>query len=153
MTPELIDDYERGPARLRVAVAGLTADEVRARPGPGLWSILEVVVHLADSDALDWHALARPRHTVVFYMAVSQLETIVAGLIGAGAPADRPAAIIERATLPEQRVRRAALADIARLARAEGIMAPALLVVGEVAAGPEHKEAIGALAAALRGVA
>jgi uroporphyrin-III C-methyltransferase/precorrin-2 dehydrogenase/sirohydrochlorin ferrochelatase len=110
--------------------------------------------HLADNDALDWQALARPRHTVVFYMAVSQLETIVAGLLAAGAPADRPAALIERATLPEQRIRRAPLSEIANLARAERIIAPALLVVGEVAAESHHpEEALCALAGALRGVA
>lgn len=52
MTPEAIDQYERAPAKVRAAVAGLTREELTARPGPGAWSILEVVVHLADSDAI-----------------------------------------------------------------------------------------------------
>ena len=52
MTPEVIDQYERGPAKVRAAVAGLTRDELTARPGPGAWSILENVIHLADSDAI-----------------------------------------------------------------------------------------------------
>ena len=52
MTPDLIDQYECGPAKVRAAVAGLTRDELTARPGPGEWSILEVVIHLADSDAI-----------------------------------------------------------------------------------------------------
>jgi hypothetical protein len=48
----LIDAYEAGAAKLRAAVAGLTRDDLTARPGPGDWSIQEVVVHLADSDAI-----------------------------------------------------------------------------------------------------
>lgn len=51
MDRSLIDTYEAGPAKVRAAVAGLTREEITARPGPGAWSILEVVVHLADADA------------------------------------------------------------------------------------------------------
>lgn len=59
MTPDLIDQYERGPAKVRAAVAGLTRDELTARPGPGQWSILEVVVHLSDSDAISIDRMKR----------------------------------------------------------------------------------------------
>src|SRR5262249_34977650 len=38
--------------RLRQAVAGLSAEELKARPGPGKWSILELVLHLTDSDCI-----------------------------------------------------------------------------------------------------
>jgi len=108
--------------------------------------------HFADDDLLDWHALARPRHTVVFYMGVSQLESIVTRLIAAGAPAERPAALIERASLPGQRTLRAPLAEIAARARTEAIAAPALLIVGEVTAVVETC-ALDALAGALQGAA
>jgi uroporphyrin-III C-methyltransferase / precorrin-2 dehydrogenase / sirohydrochlorin ferrochelatase len=87
----------------------------------------------ADAD-LDWRALAAPGQTVVFYMGVTQLPRIVAQLREAGAAAELPAAIIERATLPGQRVLRARLADIALLARHEQVTAPALLIVGPVTA-------------------
>ena len=106
----------------------------------------------AEDDALDWLALARPRQTVVFYMAVAQLERIVARLREAGAPPDRPAALIERATLPEQRVLRTRLDDLARLARARDIAAPALLIIGEVASAAEAA-AIESVTNALKGVA
>jgi uroporphyrin-III C-methyltransferase / precorrin-2 dehydrogenase / sirohydrochlorin ferrochelatase len=106
----------------------------------------------AADDSLDWLALARPRQTVVFYMAVAQLERIVARLREAGAPPDRPAALIERASLPEQRVLRTRLADLPGLARARNVAAPALLIIGEVAAGAQA-EAIESLSATLRGVA
>ncbi|HJZ57938.1 MAG TPA: DinB family protein [Gemmataceae bacterium] len=59
MTPELIDAYEKAPAKVRAAVAGLTRDELTARPGPGEWSILEVVVHLTDSDAISIDRMKR----------------------------------------------------------------------------------------------
>lgn len=52
MDRAMIDAYVAGPAKVRAAVAGLTHEELTARPGPGKWSILEVVVHLADSDAI-----------------------------------------------------------------------------------------------------
>ena len=43
-----IDDYVSGPALLRQAVAGMTQEQLVARPIPGKWSTLEVICHLAD---------------------------------------------------------------------------------------------------------
>jgi hypothetical protein len=43
-----IDDYVSGPALLRTAVAGMTQEQLVARPIPGKWSTLEVICHLAD---------------------------------------------------------------------------------------------------------
>src|SRR3954451_7884220 len=59
MDRSLIDAYEAAPARLRAAIAGLTREELTARPGPGAWSILEVVVHLTDSDAISIDRMKR----------------------------------------------------------------------------------------------
>ncbi len=49
---ELITSYAAGPATLRAAVSDLTPEQARARPIAGQWSTLEVVCHLADSEAL-----------------------------------------------------------------------------------------------------
>jgi siroheme synthase len=65
---------------------------------------------------------------------VSPLPAIVERLRSAGARADHPVAVIERATLPEQRLLRGTLADIAALAQAQALEPPALLIVGAVAA-------------------
>jgi uncharacterized damage-inducible protein DinB len=46
----LIDDYLAGPARLRKAVAGMSREQLLARPVAGKWSTLEVVCHLVDFD-------------------------------------------------------------------------------------------------------
>jgi DinB superfamily len=48
----LLDDFLAGPTVLRKAVAGMTREQVRARPVAGKWSTLEVVCHLADFDPI-----------------------------------------------------------------------------------------------------
>src|SRR6202162_2414359 len=60
--------------------------------------------HASDSALPDWRFFANPRHTVVVYMGVAQLPGIIASLRAAGAAPGHPVAIIERATLPEQRI-------------------------------------------------
>ena len=44
---ELIDNYLAGPRNLRSAVAGLTRDQLLARPIPGKWSTLEELLTTA----------------------------------------------------------------------------------------------------------
>ena len=52
MNRDLIEVYAAGGEKLRRAVQGLSRDDVLAHPGPGEWSIQELVIHLADSDAI-----------------------------------------------------------------------------------------------------
>ena len=49
---EMIDAYLAGAQTLRQAVAGLTREQLQARPVPGKWSTLEVICHLADFDPI-----------------------------------------------------------------------------------------------------
>jgi uroporphyrinogen III methyltransferase/synthase len=84
--------------------------------------------------ALDWGALARFPGTLVVYMGVRQLEALAEHLLAAGRPGSEPAAVIERGTLPGQRVVTATLATVAQTVTAQGIKAPAIAVFGEVAA-------------------
>ncbi|MDP9399917.1 MAG: uroporphyrinogen-III C-methyltransferase [Actinomycetota bacterium] len=84
--------------------------------------------------ALDWPALAAFPGTLVFYMGVRALPRIAERLIAGGRPAEEPAAIIERGTLPDQRVVLAGLAELPGRAREAGVRAPALTLVGPVAA-------------------
>lgn len=88
----------------------------------------------AGADQLDWAALAREQQTAVFYMGVANLGAIVAQLAAHGAPPTRPVAIVEKATLPDQRVITGTLATIVERAHAENVSSPALLIVGEVVA-------------------
>ena len=82
-------------------------------------------------DDLHWDALARVE-TLVLYMGMHKLDEICAALIGHGRAADTPVAVIQWGTYPHQRVAEGTLATIAGIARAVGLGAPAITVVGEV---------------------
>ena len=64
-------------------------------------------------------------------MGVKALPRIAERLVAGGRPPDQPVAVVERGTLPGQKTVVATLADIA--ARAAGIRAPAITLVGDVA--------------------
>jgi len=46
----ILDRYADGGWILVQAASGLTPEQTQARPGPGDWSLAELVAHLADSD-------------------------------------------------------------------------------------------------------
>ena len=48
----LFTAYETAPDRLRRAVAGLSDEQLRAQPRPGKWSILEIALHVTDSELM-----------------------------------------------------------------------------------------------------
>ena len=72
--------------------------------------------------------------TLVALMAVGRLGELVEELLRLGRPADTPAALIERATLPGSRTLVASLAELPSLAERAGVRPPATLVVGAVVA-------------------
>jgi uroporphyrinogen III methyltransferase / synthase len=80
--------------------------------------------------ALDWDALARFPGTLVVYMGVRRLGAITERLVAAGRDRDEPAVVVERGTLPGQRVLAGTLATIADA----GARAPAIAVFCDVAA-------------------
>ena len=47
---DLIDRFALGADLLNYATQGLSDDQLKARPGPGAWSIAELCNHLLDSD-------------------------------------------------------------------------------------------------------
>jgi uroporphyrin-III C-methyltransferase len=81
---------------------------------------------------LDWAALARPRQTLVVYMGIGTLARSCEQLIAHGLPADTPAAIVERATLPGERCLTGTLGSLPSLACTEQVRPPALVIVGQV---------------------
>jgi uroporphyrinogen III methyltransferase/synthase len=84
--------------------------------------------------ALDWDALAQFPGTLVVYMGVGHLAAIAERLISGGRPPSEPAAVIERGTMPGQRVVSGTLTTIASVARERGIRAPAISLFGPVTA-------------------
>ena len=55
----LLDAYLSGPGILRAAVTGMSREQMVSRPVAGRWSVLEVVCHLADTDANIAHRIKR----------------------------------------------------------------------------------------------
>jgi hypothetical protein len=47
---QLVAGYEAGPGLLRAAVAGMTRDQLLARPVAGRWSTLEAGCHVCDAE-------------------------------------------------------------------------------------------------------
>jgi uroporphyrin-III C-methyltransferase len=97
-------------------------------------SVTFVTATGANASLLNWPALAHPDQTVVFYMGAAHIAEIVARLTTLGLPATHPAALIEHATWPDERVLPTSLGDVVRLAAQARMRSPTLLIVGEVAA-------------------
>ena len=90
----------------------------------------------AGANALDWAALAAVAGqglTLVIYMGIATIDAIEAGLLQ-GLGAATPVAIVQHASLPQQRHARCRLGELARTVTREGLGSPAIIVVGDVAA-------------------
>jgi len=81
---------------------------------------------------IDWEALARLPHTLVFYMGLSALSEISRQLQRHGLSGHTPAALIERGCTPQQRQLSATLAELPTLAEQHEFSSPTLIVIGDV---------------------
>ncbi len=81
---------------------------------------------------LDWRRMADAETTLVIYMGLTNVDRIVAELIGAGLPGETPAAAIENGTTPDQRTIVTTLSDLARCIERSRVQAPTMLVIGKV---------------------
>jgi len=103
------------------AVALVTAQESRNRPGPGL----------------DYGALAAFPGTLAFYMGVAAAADWAAALLARGKPADTPVAVVRRCSWSDQSVVRCTLGTVAAEVQQRQIRPPAVVLVGEaVGRGP-----------------
>lgn len=97
-------------------------------------SVTFMTAHAADAarqSGLDRIAL---EGTLCFYMGVARLHEVVQSLFDLGRAPETPAAIIEWGTYGRQRVVESSLSGLVEASKDAGIGAPAMVVVGEVAA-------------------
>lgn len=98
-------------------------------------SVRLLTAHGSESlDTLDWAVLAYERETLAIYMGVARLDTLTTRLMAHGRSPETPFALIENGTRPQQRVLSGVLGDLPALARQHAMGAPALLIIGTVAA-------------------
>ena len=92
-----------------------------------------VAGHLKDGSMnLNWTALAQPHQTVVVYMGLAGLPILCQELINHGLPPNKPAALIQQATTPKQRVFTSDLSHLPGLVEKAEIKPPSLVIIGEV---------------------
>jgi len=92
------------------------------------------VTVVSGHDGADWTTLARLDGTLVILMGVAGLPHISASLVRHGMDPTTPVAVVERGFRSDQRTTRGTLSDIAGVAHRRGVRAPAVVVVGAVAA-------------------
>ncbi|BCS52361.1 precorrin-4 C(11)-methyltransferase [Geobacter sp. SVR] len=79
-------------------------------------------------------AIARIGATMVIYLSVGMIETVVEELLAGAYDLSTPAAVVCRASWEDELVLEGTLADIAAAVRAAGIDRQALIIVGDVLA-------------------
>jgi uroporphyrin-III C-methyltransferase len=96
-------------------------------------SVTFVTGHAAHGEPdLDWPALARGNQTVVIYMGLSTAGVIAERLLNAGRDAATPVLVVINASRPDEQRLATTLSGLARAV--EGLVGPALLMIGEAMA-------------------
>ena len=88
-----------------------------------------------DLNSSEWRAarmLLKSGGTVVVLMGLARLDAVIGSLLENGCPPDTPAAVVSRATWPNQDVRWGTARNIHR--KAMEVTSPALVVLGNVVA-------------------
>ncbi len=83
-------------------------------------------------DSVDWQSVAKGSDALVVYMPLKHIKQISKMLIDAGRSSNEPAAVVSKATTPEQKTVVSTLANIATDAASAALSPPAMLIVGEV---------------------
>lgn len=91
-----------------------------------------VTGHTKTDGSLPWQPLLAAGLTLVIYMGVSTLPNIVAELRSCGAAKTMPVAVIQDATLPNQRALVCTIATVVDEVAKHQFISPSIIVVGEV---------------------
>lgn len=119
---------------ITAGLAGATSCDISLTLRGVARGVTLLTAHTQDDSPLDWQALAQGGTTLVIYMGVAKLTEIGEQLRAAGMPDWTPVAMIENASLPEQRECRSMLGNMQQDALDFGLKSPAILVIGAVAA-------------------
>lgn len=96
-------------------------------------SVRFITGHLREGEVnYPWPEFVNDQQTLVFYMGLAGLSTICTKLVEHGKAEDTPVALIEKGTLPEQRVHIATLSTMPKYVEDHEIHAPTLLIIGGV---------------------
>ncbi|PWT94699.1 MAG: uroporphyrinogen-III C-methyltransferase [Candidatus Melainabacteria bacterium] len=95
-------------------------------------SITFVTGRSRESAQPNWRALVESGSTLVIYMGMRTLHQIVERLIKAGMPPTMPAAVVEQATLAEERSLITSLSELPKAVLQSGMASPAVIIVGKV---------------------
>ena len=96
-------------------------------------SVQFITGHMKNGEInLPWESLATANQTIVIYMGLISLEKICSKLIHHGLEKDTKIALIEKGTLPNQRVHVSTLDSIVNVVKSENISAPVLIIIGSV---------------------
>jgi uroporphyrin-III C-methyltransferase/precorrin-2 dehydrogenase/sirohydrochlorin ferrochelatase len=96
-------------------------------------SVTFVTGHLKDGSMnLNWHQLAQPHQTIVFYMGLMGLPVIIEKLVEHGVSPQMPIALVQQGTTHLQRVFTGTLDSILEVVEREKPKPPTLIIVGEV---------------------
>jgi uroporphyrinogen III methyltransferase/synthase len=79
---------------------------------------------------IDWRLLAKFPGTIVFYMAMGNLDFIIDQLIKNGMDQETPAAIVTNATFPTQRALCTSLRRLSEQCKQQNIGPPAIVIIG-----------------------
>jgi uroporphyrin-III C-methyltransferase len=88
--------------------------------------------HARDGGEPDWGALRASATTLVIYMGIARMNTIVSGMLAAGYAPGTPACAIQNGTLADQREVVTTLDNLPAAAAQARLASPAILVIGEV---------------------
>lgn len=124
---------------ITAGLAGLTSLGAPLTHREHAHGVVFVTGHAKPGDAgTDWRQLAATardaRLTLVIYMGVSGAATIEQELL-TGLPAATPVAIIQHASLPQQRHAVSTLGELHATIAREGLASPSVIVVGDVVQG------------------
>lgn len=115
------------------AIGGLTAAGIPITARNVASSFHVITGHVSEeSEPVNYKALAELNGTLVFLMGLGNLHHIVSELLSAGKNVNTEAAIIYKASTPEQKIYIGTLGTIDGIAKENDIKSPALIVIGPV---------------------